>query len=324
MAPGYGQWDQSHLEDGVSRHEHRVDHALRWYPAAWRERYGRELIDLLVDTNAERPLTWRARLALARAGLIERGHYSGVIGRRARPEDQVRAGALRVGFAWACFVVAGAAFAKFSEHWDVVTPSAHRALPESAMTLLQLSSFASAGLCVFAAAVSFPSWWRYVRTSGLGRAVRLLRPGLFAALVGVASSSAVIELAHHSTSAQRNGGRGAYAWLGLAWSALLVSCFAVLAWNVGSLVRRLEFSRRQLRILSLAARLLAALMVVIFVSFLVWWVAIAEYARTFLTTGLSGVSNPSIPLPMLASATLMVTRLFVALWGVRRSWRQLA
>jgi hypothetical protein len=131
---------------------------LRWYPAAWRKRYGREFTDLLIDTYADRPLTGRAHLALIRSGLIERVRYSDAFGRRARPEDQVRAGALTVWFAWACFVVAGGAFAKYSEHWEVVTPSAHRALPEAAMTLLRVSAFVGAGLCAAAAMVSWTSW----------------------------------------------------------------------------------------------------------------------------------------------------------------------
>jgi hypothetical protein len=297
---------------------------LRWYPAAWRERYGRELTDLLADTYADRPLTVRARLALVRAGLIERCRYSDALGRRARPEDQVRAGALTVWFAWACFLVAGAAFAKYSEHWDVVTPSAHRALPETAMTLLQVSAFVGAGLCAAAAVVSWPSWWRFVRTSGVGPTARLFKPGLVAGMIAISSSGAIIALAHHSSYSQRNSDHGAYRWLGLSWSVLLVSCLAVLSWNVGRQVRRLDYSRGQLSLIAVLARLLTVSMVAIFVSFVVWWVAIAEYARVFLTTGLMGVSNSTIPVPMVGSATLMIVGLLMAAWGVRRSWRRLA
>jgi hypothetical protein len=264
------------------------------------------------------------RLALVRSGLIERSRYSDIFGRRARPEDQVRAGALTVWFAWACFVAAGAAFAKYSEHWDVVTPSAHRALPESAMTLLQVSAFVGAGLCAMAAVVSWASWWRFIRTSGAGPAARLLRPGLVAGLIGVTSTGVIIALAHRLTYLQRNGDHGAYRWLALSWSVLLVSCLAVLTWNVGRLVRRLDYSRGQLRLLSVLARLLTVSMFAIFVSFVMWWVAIAEYAKVFLTTGLMGVSDSTVPVPMVGSATLMFLGLIMASWGVRRSWRRLA
>ena len=302
----------------------RANQALRGYPAAWRDRYGRELTDLLADTYGDRPLPLRARLALLRAGLIERCRYSDALGRRARPEDQVRAGALTVWFAWACFVVAGAAFAKYSEHWDVATPSAHRALPESAMTLLQVSAFVGAGLCAAAAVVSWGSWWRFLRETGVGNVARLLRPGLVAGLLAVFSTGVIIAVAHHSSYAQRNGSPGAYRFLGLGWSVLLVGCLAVMTWNVDRLVRRLEYSQRQLKYLAVLARLLSVAMLAIFASLLLWWVVIARFAPRFLATGLMGVSNSTVPVPMVGSATLMCAGLLLAARGVRQSWRRLA
>lgn len=52
-----------------SRDAQRV---LRWYPAAWRRRYGEELIAMLDDTHGDDDLPRRARLALVRSGLIQR------------------------------------------------------------------------------------------------------------------------------------------------------------------------------------------------------------------------------------------------------------
>jgi hypothetical protein len=45
---------------------------LLWYPAAWRRRYGEELIAMLNDTHGDHELPRLARMALIRAGLIER------------------------------------------------------------------------------------------------------------------------------------------------------------------------------------------------------------------------------------------------------------
>jgi hypothetical protein len=45
---------------------------LRWYPAAWRRRYGKELIAMLDDTHGDDELPRHARMALIRSGLIER------------------------------------------------------------------------------------------------------------------------------------------------------------------------------------------------------------------------------------------------------------
>jgi len=49
---------------------------LRWYPRAWRERYGEELLVLIQDTQEEGRPTWRLRLGVIRGGLRERGHQA--------------------------------------------------------------------------------------------------------------------------------------------------------------------------------------------------------------------------------------------------------
>ena len=49
---------------------------LRWYPRAWRERYGEELLALIQDTLDEGRPTWRLRLSVAWGGLRERGHQA--------------------------------------------------------------------------------------------------------------------------------------------------------------------------------------------------------------------------------------------------------
>jgi hypothetical protein len=46
---------------------------LRWYPRAWRERYGEEMLALIQDTLAEERPAWRLRLGVAWGGLRERG-----------------------------------------------------------------------------------------------------------------------------------------------------------------------------------------------------------------------------------------------------------
>jgi hypothetical protein len=50
---------------------------LRWYPRAWRERYGEELLALIQDTLDEGRPTWRLRLGVIWGGLRERGRQAG-------------------------------------------------------------------------------------------------------------------------------------------------------------------------------------------------------------------------------------------------------
>jgi hypothetical protein len=56
---------------------------LRWYPPAWRERYGEEFLAMVEDSlDGGRP-TWRLRLGVAMAGLRERGHQGRLAGQEA-------------------------------------------------------------------------------------------------------------------------------------------------------------------------------------------------------------------------------------------------
>jgi hypothetical protein len=66
---------------------------LRWYPRAWRERYGAEFLALMEDTLGGRGPGWRLRLGVARAGLRERGHQARLTGRRILP--RLARGAIR-------------------------------------------------------------------------------------------------------------------------------------------------------------------------------------------------------------------------------------
>ena len=45
---------------------------LRWYPAAWRRRYGEELIAMLDDTYGNDKPPRRVRISLLRSGLMQR------------------------------------------------------------------------------------------------------------------------------------------------------------------------------------------------------------------------------------------------------------
>jgi hypothetical protein len=61
----------------------RTGTLLRWYPRAWRERYGEEFLALIQDTLDGRRPTWRLRLSVAGAGLRERAHQAVRTGKQA-------------------------------------------------------------------------------------------------------------------------------------------------------------------------------------------------------------------------------------------------
>ncbi len=84
---------------------------LRWYPRAWRERYGEELLALIRDTLDEGRPTWRLRLGVARGGLRERAHQAG---------HAVRAAVRRAPSRWPTAVAAGLIIANVP--WNLKAP----------------------------------------------------------------------------------------------------------------------------------------------------------------------------------------------------------
>ena len=77
----------------------RLAGLLRWYPRAWRERYGEEFLALVEDTLDGRRPGWRLRLGVAWAGLRERGRRAvrAGAGSAVLPVGPARHGRLRPG-----------------------------------------------------------------------------------------------------------------------------------------------------------------------------------------------------------------------------------
>ena len=126
---------------------------LRWYPRAWRERYGDEFLAMVEDTLDGRRPDWRMHLGAARAGLKERLHVlSGPTGKRARDR-------------WSTFVMACCVLAASIDNighpsaagtWSAVT----------AMTALAALAVVTGAAIVAAAAIARRSLVRFLRTGG--------------------------------------------------------------------------------------------------------------------------------------------------------------
>jgi len=290
---------------------------LRWYPASWRERYGDELIDLLDDTYGDTPLPVRARWAIVCAGLNERCRDAGVVGATPPRDDRVRGGALIILVAWSLFVVAGSGFAKYSEHWSAVTPHADQLVPTVAFDIVQGAAYVATATCVVAAFISWPSFWRFARREGIGPVLRRVRPAVVAVVVSVLSTAVIVVVAHHLGATNRNAA-GPYGVFALSWAALLVLCLGTVVVTIGRVVLRLDYSTRQRRYVSMAASMAMLAMVAIFVSTLVWWIAIAQHASWFFASGVVGRPGISAPMAMVVCASIMLVGVVIAIWGVRR------
>ncbi len=158
---------------------------LRWYPAAWRDRYGDEFAELLIADIEERPRSTARTLDVARGGIVARLADVGLAGfplpaatagEGATAEDrrrQVRASLGTLGAALAVCLTFGAAMqSQLTIAWEWSTtgvPSA--ADPDPVAFEARLATAACAVMAVFLAGVAC-----WVGTGGEGSP--LFHPGL--------------------------------------------------------------------------------------------------------------------------------------------------
>ena len=158
----------------------RAQRLLRCYPTVWRERYGEELVALLVDDLADRPRCWRRDLDVIRAGIHARLSACGLTDGPVR--DRTSAAAVTAA-ASVCF--AGCALSiwtQLAKGW-LSTPPHMRVVTVS---LVALSVWLS-GLLVVSAVLGLRMAAACLRTcrNGAGRLLR--RP-----LLTLAASAAVL------------------------------------------------------------------------------------------------------------------------------------
>jgi len=126
---------------------------LRWYPRAWRERYGDEFLAMVEDTLDGRRPGWRLRLGAARAGLREQYH---VLSGSARQRFMNR---------WGMFVMAGCLLVGSVDEFG--HPSATGTWPAvAAMTALAALAVVTGAAIVAAVAIARRSLVRFLRAGG--------------------------------------------------------------------------------------------------------------------------------------------------------------
>jgi hypothetical protein len=294
---------------------------LRWYPPNWRARYGQGLGAPLEDTYGENPVPLRIRASLARAGTVERAREVGVIGETTSSNERLRVGSQLILCGWSLFVVAGAIFAKFTEHWNVATPAAHRTLASIGVTAVQWAGVVGAIAVLVAALFVIPAVVRLVRAQGW---TSIRRPVLRNALaVGsvVALIAGLALWAHHLSFHQRNSGMLPYTVGVLFTCFVILVAIATVTSTVITITRGLDFSRRILRLLSSLALGLTLLMGVIVAGVGVWWASEATYAPHFLANSIgSGIllTSNALPPALIVAGVLMLLGLSSALAGSLR------
>ena len=291
---------------------------LRWYPPAWRERYGDELIALMEDEMGDQGPSVTSKLSIARAGLRERCHEVGLVGDQLPPAERIWAGSLLVLCAWTVFVLAGASFSKTSEHFAQAVPLGSRTMPQDAFDVVAALGVAGLALVGLGAVAVVPAFVRFLRGGGWP-AIRGHILGAIA-LTAVMSGSLVplASWAHHLTEVQRNGGDGIYSAAITVWALLVAVTLA--QWTAAGVAaaRRIELSQSLVSLEAVCAVALAGVMVVITVATGLWWGAMANSAPWFLSGTAAGTRPSPFTSQLVVTMTMMLAAVLVAGYGTFR------
>lgn len=299
---------------------------LRWYPISWRQRYGDELVAMMKDSLGGQQPTPRLRIEIALAGLRERGHQAGLLGRASSPADGARAGSLLVLCAWTAFVLAGASFSKLSEHFESAVPGHARGLSSALFTAVQATAVTGAALVITGALVALPAFLRFLGNGGWSAIRRPVARAAATTVVTLAATASLAAWARSLSPLARNGGNWAYGLAFLAWAILVATTLVLWTGAVVAVARRLELAPRVVAVEAAMATALGTAMAAMTALVAAWWAIIATHAPWFLHGSAVGTAGSPFEPQLAATTALMLAAVISAGYGVTRikaSWGEL-
>ena len=294
---------------------------LRVYPPAWRARYGDELATLIEEIEAGARMSWRVRLDVVRAGVIERARGLGM--KALPPRDRAREGTLLVLYAWMLFVIGGFGVQKASEHWKAVTPTAKQTLPSAAFDVLFLTAGVGSLLVLAGIAVTLPGFIALLRKGGWGQIRRPIFRAILLSLFILAATKGLAVWAHSLTPAARNGSDHFYGAVFLAWVLLVAACLFAWANAAAATARNLALPFEALRTEVRLGAALTVAMAVMTIATAVWWGALAEAAPSLFDGRPAGSNASSLDWNMIVPVVLMLCATTVGLIGATRAAKAL-
>jgi hypothetical protein len=269
---------------------------LRWYPQAWRERYGGELLALIQDTLAEgRPAGW-LRLSVAWGGLRERGRQA----RRA-----VAAAARQPGWpaTWVKFMVGGIIAA---HPLAVLTASPPRARGGQVAVVTRdvvLASAALTGVLILASVlVALPALVRFLRAGGWREIRRRVGWAAGASVLAGSALAGLIFLVRSRSFAQLDG---SWTYLAVLLAAGVAVVVAIALWDTA--VSAAAWHRMPARWVRYVVR--GAVTLSMFGAAAIWWYMVQLQATEFemilvfwVTAGVGATVNARADKRALAAA----------------------
>jgi hypothetical protein len=263
---------------------------LRWYPRAWRERYGEELLVLIQDTLDEGRPTWRLRLGVIWGGLRERGHQAG---RVVRAADKWRTGVER----WSLFVT-GLVLASVPE---AVRGSSSQARGwQAAAADGVLAAVALTGVVVLASGLTaLPALIRFLRAGGWPKVRRRIMKAAGATVVAGGVLAGVSAVSGSRSLAQLNTS-WVFSFGNLAAALAIAVTIGLWAGAAVATARHLTLAPRVRATQLILGTATTTTLMVMFVSLILWWSA-AQSSVVLLVMGLVNLALGSVLVPQTVS-----------------------
>ena len=261
---------------------------LRWYPRAWRERYGEELLVLIQDTLDEGRPTWRLRLGVIWGGLRERGHQAG---RAVRAADKWRTGVHR----WSLFVT-GLVLASVPEAVRG-SPSQARGWQAAAADGV-LATVALTGVVVLASGLTaLPALIRFLRAGGWPKVRRRIMKAAGATVVTGGVLAGVSAVSGSRSPAQLNT---VFSFGNLAAALAIAVTIGLWAGAAVATARHLTLAPRVRAAQLILGTVTTIMLMFMFVSLILWWSA-AQSSVVLLVMGLVNLALGSVLVPQTVS-----------------------
>ncbi|MCU4184318.1 hypothetical protein K6U06_08085 [Acidiferrimicrobium sp. IK] len=228
---------------------------------------------------------------------------------------------LMVLVSWTAMVVAGASFAKLSEHFDdaLSNGAGSRHLPDLSYTFIQAAAGVAGLIVIAAAGLTLPTFLRFLRSGGWPAIRAHVMRAAGSTLLTAVTSVPLLVWAHGLSPHQRNGGSAGYGILFGVWAAFVVVTLAL--WAVLAVVaaRNVAFSRSLLAAEAGMAVGVALAVVDILAATTLWWVLVAQRAPAFL----SGGSATPLSVRLVVTVAVMALAAVAAVAGAVRITRSL-
>jgi hypothetical protein len=279
----------------MKRDDSGLEKLLRWYPRAWRKRYGEEFLAMVEDTLDGGHPTPRLRVEVAWGGIRERARG------QARFCGRTAVAVLRVALGpridqWWAFLMAGWILASIPAEFGVSLPAATAG---RAMAVLDAEAGIAALLVPVVLArgvIALPAFGRFLRAGGWPKIRRRVTWAAGATATAVGALVGLVLVPGPMTFAQWNQSP-TYA-LGVLVTALLVSA-AIWLWAraLAVMAGQLDLpprARAGERVLTVAATGTVRLTL----SFFILWLAAVQSSALLLGFGLSGIATFSVTQPI--------------------------